>query len=72
MDQVKFVEDSQWNIWMDTVRLNRPYPFKFLKGCLPQILRGLFLNTLFHFKVQFYKICELKWGREVQEFILQS
>ena len=57
---------------MDTVRLNRPYPFKFLKGCLPQILRGLFLNTLFHFKVQFYKICKLKWGREVQEFILQS
>ena len=28
------------------VCLNRPYPFKFLKGCLPQILLGPFLNTL--------------------------
>ena len=33
MDQVKFVED-------------RPYPFRFFKGCLPQILPGPFLNTL--------------------------
>ena len=28
------------------VCLNRPYPFKFFKGCLPQILLGPFLNTL--------------------------
>ena len=34
--QVKFVEDS----------LSRPYPFKFFKGCLLQILLGPFLNTL--------------------------
>ena len=26
--------------------LSRPYPFKFFKGCLPQILLGPFLNTL--------------------------
>ena len=24
----------------------QPYPFKFFKGCLPQILLGLLLNTL--------------------------
>ena len=28
------------------VCLNRPYPFKFFKGCLRQILLGPFLNTL--------------------------
>ena len=27
--------------------LSRPYPFKFFKGCLPQILLGLLLNTLY-------------------------
>ena len=37
MDQVKFVEDS---LVED--------PFKFFKGCLPQILLGPFLNTLSH------------------------
>ena len=41
MDQAKFVKC-------------RPYPFKFFKGCLPQILLRPFLNTLFqivaHFK----------------------
>ena len=26
--------------------LGRPYPFKFFKGCLPQILLGPFLNNL--------------------------
>ena len=30
------------------VCLSRPYPFKFCKGCLPQILLGSFFNTLFH------------------------
>ena len=30
------------------VSLGRPYLFKFFKGCLPQILLGLFLNTLTH------------------------
>ena len=28
------------------VCLSRSYPFKFFKGCLPQVLLGLFLNTL--------------------------
>ena len=28
------------------VFLSRPYHFKFFKGCLPQILLGLFMNTL--------------------------
>ena len=40
MDQGKFVEDN--------ICLNRPYPFKFLKDCLPQILLGPFLNILSH------------------------
>ena len=31
------------------VCLSRPYSFKCLKGCLPQILLGPFLNTLPHF-----------------------
>ena len=30
------------------VCLSRPYHFKFLKGCLPQISHGPFLNTLTH------------------------
>ena len=33
------------------VCLSSPYPFKFFKGCLPQILLGLFLNTLSHLKL---------------------
>ena len=34
--QVKFVQ----------VCFNRPYHFKFFKGCLPQFILGPFLNTL--------------------------
>ena len=30
------------------VYLGRPYHFNFFKGCPPQILLGLFLNTLTH------------------------
>ena len=30
------------------VSLSRPYPFKFFKDCLPQILLAPFLNTLSH------------------------
>ena len=37
MDQVKFVNDSLEKIWSDRVFLSKPYHFKFLKGCLPQI-----------------------------------
>ena len=33
------------------VCLSRPYPFKFFKGSLPQILLGLLLNTLSHISV---------------------
>ena len=32
--------------WSNMVCFSRPYHFKFFKGCLPQILRGPFLNTL--------------------------
>ena len=38
MNQVKFVEDSFLNIWSNMVCLNRPYHFKFVKSCFPQIL----------------------------------
>ena len=31
--------------------LSRPYPFKFFKGCLPQILLGPLLNILAHLLV---------------------
>ena len=35
------------------VSLNRPYHFKFSKGCVPQILLDPFLNTLSH---QYYSL----------------
>ena len=37
--------------------LSRPYPFKFLKGCLPQNLLSPLLNTLSHLSAAF--ICKL-------------
>ena len=37
---------------MDTVCLSKPYPFIFFKGCLPQFLLGLFLNTLSHIQLE--------------------
>ena len=50
MDQVKFVEQ--------TISLNRPYPFKSFKGCLPQNLLGSFLNTLSQIDIKkLQKIC---------------
>ena len=51
MDRVKFVEDSLFEEGM-MVSLNRPYHFKFFKGCLPQILLGPFLNTLTHILIK--------------------
>ena len=42
----KIMENNLQKTWSDMVCLNRPYPFKFFKGCLPQILLGPFLNTL--------------------------
>ena len=55
MDQVKFVEDSLQKNLRDIVCLSKPYPFKFFKGCLPQILLGPFLNTWTHLKLPMYK-----------------
>ena len=37
--------------------LSRPYPFKFFKGCLPQILHGPFLNIFSHMTFE----CYWKW-----------
>ena len=53
LDQVRFVEDSLQKIWRDMVCLSRRYPFKFFKGCLPQVLLGPLLNTLSQIKVPF-------------------
>ena len=44
----KTCEDSLQNIWRDMICLSRAYPFKFFESCLPEILVGPFLNTLFH------------------------
>ena len=41
------------------VRLSRPYPFKFFKGCLPQILLGLYLSTLSHISID-----NFVWGNQ--------
>ena len=41
------------NIWGKVFK-NRPYHFKFFKGCLPQILLGPFLNTLPHLRSRIY------------------
>ena len=46
VDQVKFVEDSLQKIWRDIFCLSRAYPFKFFKGCPPQILLCPLLHTL--------------------------
>ena len=35
------------------VYLSKPYPFKFFKDCLPEILLGAFLNILSHMYEQF-------------------
>ena len=38
-------------VCFDMVYLSKPYHFKFLKGSLPQILLGTFLNTLNHMQI---------------------
>ena len=45
-------------------KIGRPYPFKFFKGCLPQILLGPFLNTLSHliFQMHFSLFNMSYWG----------
>ena len=47
----RYSKMEQQNLWKTTFEgvwssLGRPYPFKFFKGCLLQILLGPFLNTL--------------------------
>ena len=46
IDQVKFAEYSLLKNWSNMVCLGTPNYLNFFKGCLPQILRGPFLNTL--------------------------
>ena len=58
MDQVKFVEES-------LSKFCRPYPFKLIKGCLPQTLLGLFLNTLCHVYIIF-----TAWGNILLIFVI--
>ena len=41
--------EGVWYAW------NRQYPLKFFKGCRPQILLGLFLNTFFYLKIRITK-----------------
>ena len=41
--------------------LCRPYPFRFFKGCLPQMLLGPFLNTLSQM-MRLSKLCEYWMG----------
>ena len=47
-----YLDDILFVIWVKVFRKgpykSRPYHFKFFKGCLPQILLGLFLNTFTH------------------------
>ena len=52
--------------------LSRPYPFKFFKGCLPQILLGPLLNTLSQIKlteltVIYQKLYKEGWRKLKQE-----
>ena len=42
----KICERQLLKIWSDVVCLNRPYHFRFFKGCLSQNILGAFLNTL--------------------------
>ena len=44
--QLNFVGDSLLKIWRGMICLSRSHPFKFVKGFLPHILLGPFLNTL--------------------------
>ena len=45
---LRYSRMDQVNLWKRVFKkLGRPYHFKFLKGCLPQILLGPLLNTLY-------------------------
>ena len=41
---------------------NRPYPFKFFKGCLPQILLALFLKILSHISLTSSRRSHRRWN----------
>ena len=64
---MKFVEDSLQKTWSDMVCLSRPYHFKFLKGCLPQISLGPFLNTLCNMILR--KIAYSYWKAFKKDFL---
>ena len=54
--------------------LSRPYPFKFFKGCLPQISFGPFLNTLSHIVVLvMWQLCPMFYNSQynlpIQKFV---
>ena len=53
-DRVQFVEDSLEKTWSDMVWLGRSYHLRCFKSCLPQILLGLFLNTLSHILIDLF------------------
>ena len=52
MDPAKLVEDRLWKLEVVWSAQSKPYPVKFFKDCLPQILHGPFLNTLSHIIMQ--------------------
>ena len=72
MDQLKFVEDSLQKIRSDMVCFGRPYHFKFLKGCLPQILLSPISNTLTHIRLLYHNgTCLLLFGKIIlQGFVI--
>ena len=63
-------EWTKSNLWKIAFKkFGRPYHFKFFKGCLPQILLGLFLNTLSRIfflendsNTKNLKNIKIKWG----------
>ena len=59
--------------------VHRPYHFKFHKGCLPQILLGPFLNTLFQMFLDLLKFLgkleissEAGWKRYAEVVVLET
>ena len=64
----KFYMVHSWilcqKIWKDMICLSRPHHLKFCKGCLPQILLGPFLNTLFIYTKM--NLCRL-WNRFMEK-----
>ena len=62
---LNITEKKSRDFFSGNTSLGRPYHLKFLKGCLPQILRGPILNTLAHifqrtsrlYHPSFFKCC---------------